>query len=129
MASDRSIRHDGSVRGRRAGPPRPQTGRDLEQQVIKVERSGYWLPAEELREAALAALLQGKGVILNLDGIDHLDASALQILLALDAAERKLGRNLQLVKASSQLRKWFEFAGVDGRLSINEQRKDALNCP
>lgn len=73
------------------------------------------MPAEELHQAALAASLQGKGVILNLDRVDHLDASALQILLALHAAESKRGENLQLVKASPRLRKWFEFAGVDGR--------------
>jgi len=73
------------------------------------------MPAEELREAALAALSRGKDVILNLDRVDHLDSSALQILLALQAEQRKQGRNLQLAKASPRLRKWFEFAGVDDR--------------
>lgn len=73
------------------------------------------MPAEELREAALAALSRGKDVILNLDRVDHLDASALQILLALHAALKMRGQNLLLLKASPRLRKWFEFAGVDGR--------------
>jgi anti-anti-sigma factor len=115
MTNDRSTRHDGSVKGRGRRSPRLRAGRNIEQQVIAVERSGDWLPAEELREAALAALLPDKDVILNLDGVDHLDASALQILLALHAAQKKQGGNVHLVKASRQLRKWFEFAAADGR--------------
>lgn len=114
MTNDRSTRHDGSVKGRGRRAPQLRAGRNIEQQAIAIERSGDWLPAEELQQAALAALLPGKDVILNLDGVDHLDASALQILLALHAAQKKQGGNVQLVKASRRLRKWFDIAGVDG---------------
>lgn len=92
--------------------------------IIAVERSGDWMPAEELRVAALAALDQGKDVTLDLDRVDHLDASALQILLALDAEQKKRGRNLQLAKASPHLRQWFEFAGVADHFSMAEWKSN-----
>jgi len=79
------------------------------------------MPAEELWEAAQAAVSQGKDVTLNLDKIDHLDASALQILLALDEEQKKHGRHLQLANASSNLRYWFEYSGAAGYLSTTEQ--------
>ena len=65
-------------------------GRDGERISIYVDRSGDWMPAEELRAAALDALSQEKDVVLNLGNVDHLDASALQILLALER-EQKAG--------------------------------------
>jgi hypothetical protein len=52
----------------------------MERSVVEVERLGDWMPVEELREAALKALGEGKDVTLNLKNVDHLDASALQIL-------------------------------------------------
>ena len=55
---------------------------DARRAVIEVERSGDWMPADELRAAALVVLAAGDDSALNLDGIDHLDASAMQILLA-----------------------------------------------
>ena len=92
--------------------------------IIAVERSGDWMPSEELREAALAALEQGKDVTLDLDRVDHLAASALQILLALAAEQKKRGRNLRLAKASPHLRQWFEFAGVADHFSIAERKSN-----
>jgi anti-anti-sigma factor len=97
---------------------------DLLSQVISidVERSGDWMPVEDLRTAAQEAVTEGANVALNLDKVDHLDASALQILLALDIAQKKQGRNLQLTNASPQLRQWFEFAGVADHFSIMKRR-------
>ncbi len=92
--------------------------------IMAVERSGDWMPAEELREAVLAALDQGKDMTLDLDRVDHLDASALQILLALDAEQKKRGRNLQLANASPHLQQWFEFAGVADRFSMAGQKSN-----
>ena len=82
------------------------------------------MPGEDLQKAALDALLAGVDVALNLDGIDHLDASALQILLALDAEQKKRERNLQLTNASPRLRQWFEFAGVVDRFSMTGRKTD-----
>ena len=70
------------------------------------------MPAEELRAAALGAVEAGHDVTLHLGGIDHLDASALQILLALDAEQKRCGRQLEVTNTSPHLRQWFEYAGA-----------------
>jgi ABC-type transporter Mla MlaB component len=86
--------------------------KQAEQILIEAERSGDWMPVEELREAALAAVQSGNDVTVNLDRINHLDASALQILLALGAEQKKLGYKLELANVSTNLRQWFEYAGA-----------------
>jgi len=82
------------------------------------------MPADELRETALAASIQGKDVTLDLGRVEHLDASALQILLALDKELKNRGQKLRLAKASEQLRKWFGFAGVDDHFLMTGQKSD-----
>ena len=89
---------------------------DLGAVIIAAERCGDWMPAGELREAALAALAGSCDVTFNLDKLDHLDASALQILLALDEEQRKRGRQLHVANVSPDLGKWFEYSGTAGQL-------------
>lgn len=89
--------------------------------VIELERSGDWMPAEELREAALAALEASHDMTLNLDRIDHLDASAMQILLALDVEQKSRGQQLRLVNASPQLQQWFELSGAAEHFLVNQR--------
>jgi anti-anti-sigma regulatory factor len=101
--------------------PRQEEEAHPEPQPISVERSGDWMPADELREAALAALPHGNGVTLNLDRIDHLDASALQILLALDTELKSQEQTLRLTHVSAHLLKWFEFAGAHEQFSLTGQ--------
>lgn len=79
---------------------------------IQVERSGEWMPAEELREAALEALCEERDIVLDMANIGHLDASALQILLALHRAQALRGRTLALHHASPSLMEWFSYAGA-----------------
>jgi anti-anti-sigma regulatory factor len=89
--------------------------------VIHVTREGDWLPPAELRTIALKAVDAEGDLTVDLQGVDHLDASALQILLAL-ARERKLqGRTVILADASSSLAHWFEYAG--GRENISHERE------
>jgi anti-anti-sigma factor len=88
---------------------RPQTATRV---VIDVERSGDWMPVDDMMKTALSALEQEKELTLNLNNIDHLDASALQVLLALDMEEKNRGRHLQIVNASQRLRQWFEYSGT-----------------
>lgn len=114
MKNDLPAQPQKSTRARRSQAALPPTSPGSEPQ-IHVARSGDWMPADELREAALSAMSQENDVILDLDHIDHLDASALQILVALDSDLKKCDRNLRLEKASAQLLKWFEFAGADDR--------------
>jgi anti-anti-sigma factor len=80
--------------------------------LLAVACAGEWLPSEELRDQALAALAASDRVTLDLGGVDHLDASALQILLALSVAQRRRGRQLQVLNLSASLRQWLECAGA-----------------
>jgi hypothetical protein len=52
-----------------------------------------------------------------------LDAGALQVLLALDAEQRKRQRNLQLTNASSHLRQWFQFAGAVDLILVDRSER------
>ena len=113
-----------AAKARRKHAPVSQPELKCEPVLIRAGHSGEWTPAEELRAAALAASIQGMDVTLDCAGIDHLDASALQILLALDSELRNRGRKLQLAKPSEQLRKWLGFAGADERFLMNERKSD-----
>ena len=124
MAYERSKQDGGSgtvKRARVADLPAEPSPREI---VVEVERSGDWMPADELRAAALAALEAGNDVSLHLGGIDHLDASALQILLALDAEQKVQGRHLELANAAPHLRQWFEYAGAADRFSMTAPTTD-----
>jgi anti-anti-sigma factor len=112
MTVDRSKQGARSAKARRARPAGLQAEQNPEPIYIEVERAGDWMPAEELRKTALAASGENKDVTVNLGKVDHLDASALQILLALDAEQKRRGHNLQLANASPHLRQWLEYAGV-----------------
>jgi anti-anti-sigma factor len=112
MAIDRSRPHNRNAKAPRTRSTDPQAEQSPERIICEVERSGDWMPAEELRAVALGALEAGNDITLNLDRVDHLDASALQILLALSAEQKKRGRDFQLVNASPNLLQWFGFAGA-----------------
>ena len=96
----------------------PESARSV---VIEVERSGDWMPAGELREAAIAALSGSNDLTVNLERIDHLNASALQILLALEAEQTNRGQQLHLVNASPELRRWFELSGAANHLVVHQR--------
>jgi anti-anti-sigma factor len=83
--------------------------------VVKVARGGEWLVPDEFRQACVEAVAAQFDVVIDLEGIDHLDGSALQILVALGAEQQRNDRRLSLANASPSLLRWFEFAGA-GRL-------------
>jgi len=85
--------------------------------VILVTREGDWLPPQELRALALSAIDTDGNLTVNLEGVDHLDASALQVLLALAVERKKRGKGLRLANASLALSRWFEYAVEDTHLS------------
>jgi len=89
--------------------------------VIDVARDGDWLPPEEFCAVARSAAQAEGNLTVNLEGVDHLDASALQILLALAVERKKRGRGLYLANVSPALSHWFEYAG--GRESISAERE------
>jgi anti-anti-sigma regulatory factor len=92
--------------------------------TIEVERSGDWLPADELKDKSLELLGERTDVTLNLNNIDHLDASLLQILLALDIEQKKQGRHMHIENASPDLQQWFEFAGAVDQFGLTERSSD-----
>jgi ABC-type transporter Mla MlaB component len=100
MKSDRPIGHGGTGKRKRTGVDDSRTELNRARACSDIERSGEWMAAEELRDAALGALELGGDVTVNVGKVDHLDASALQILLALDAEQKKRRGHLQLVNAS-----------------------------
>jgi anti-anti-sigma regulatory factor len=112
MTTDHSQQIGGSRKAKRAHVAVPQAESSPGQTVIDVDRSGDWMPADELRAASLAALEAGSDVTLHLGQVDHLDASALQILLALGVEQKRRGRQLEVASASPHLRQWFEYAGA-----------------
>jgi anti-anti-sigma factor len=87
--------------------------------VILVTREGEWLPPGELRALALSAVDADGILIVNLEGVEHLDASALQLLLALAAERKKRGKGLRLANASLALSRWFEYAGGEHTSLLN----------
>jgi anti-anti-sigma regulatory factor len=92
--------------------------------TIEVERSGDWLPADELRDKSLQLLDERTDVTLNLGKVDHLNASVLQVLLALDMEHKKHGRQLHLENASPSLRQWFAYAGAASQFDMGQQSVD-----
>lgn len=90
--------------------------------VIEVEYSGDWLPAEKLKELALKALEEGSDLIFDLDHVNHLDTSALQILLASGFEQRTRGRQVELTHVSPDLRRWLGHAGAAGIFNIPERK-------
>ena len=81
--------------------------------MIHAVRDGEWMAADEFRALALEAVESGNDVQLQLEGLDRLDTSALQILLALDGQLRAAGRKLELRQVSARLREWFALAGAE----------------
>jgi anti-anti-sigma factor len=78
--------------------------------------SGEWLPADDLRAKAIEAAHAQVDIHLDLADVDHLDAAALQILLALDKDRQGKGLRLHLINASRSLQQWFEYAGMPPHL-------------
>ncbi|MGA8938635.1 MAG: STAS domain-containing protein [Acidobacteriaceae bacterium] len=96
----------------------PQTKKTPSHATIEVQESGEWIAAADLKETSLGALKEGKELIFNLSNVSHLDASALQILLAVDIEQKKQGRHLHLANVSTDLSPWFQHAGSMERFSM-----------
>jgi anti-anti-sigma factor len=77
------------------------------------------LPPEELLSLALASIEANGNLIVNLEGVDYLEASVLQILLALAAERKKRGAGLRLANVSPALSRWFEYAGGERASLLN----------
>lgn len=89
-----------------------------DERSLDATSSGEWLEAQELSGMAAQAVTEGADVRVSVRGVDHLEAGAFQVLLALASAQTKRGRSLRLADASPALREWFEYAGADRHFSF-----------
>lgn len=80
--------------------------------IVAVAEDGGWAPAEQLKDRALEAASTSDHVALDFAGIDHLEASGLQVILACNAACKSSGKSLELLNVSSGLRVWFDHCGA-----------------
>ena len=124
MAANRPNGPGGSGKTKRTRALELRTEQGPETTCIEIEHLGDWLPADEFQSKALDALKADRDVTVNLGNLDHLDASALQILLALEVEQKKQGRRLRFANASPQLQQWFEFAGAADHFSMIGQKSD-----
>jgi len=108
-----------SLNGKHAASGNPSG--TVTETVILVTRDGEWLPPRDFHALALSAADVDGNLTVNLEGVDYLDASALQILLALAVQRKQRGRGLGLENASTALSRWFEYAG--GREHISPERE------
>jgi ABC-type transporter Mla MlaB component len=90
-----------------------------EAHLAATESTGEWIQSDQLREAALALLARDANVHLSLASVDHLDTSALQVILALSAGLKGKGHTLELADLSPALEKWFGYAGATALLDRN----------
>lgn len=91
---------------------------EAEANVFSAVALGEWLDPEQLHGKSLAAAATAEDVSIDLEGLDYLDGSSLQILLALASAQKQEGRSLHLLHPSAQLRQWFDYAGAPHLLPI-----------
>lgn len=80
--------------------------------------AGEWLEAQELYGLAAQAGSEDADVRVSVRGVDHLEAGAFQVLLALASGQTKRGCSLRVADASPALREWFAYAGADRHFSF-----------
>ena len=89
-------------------------------QVIAVERSGEWKPADELKTLVENALQACGSIAFDLKNLSYIDASALQVLLAAHSQQGRIGHPTHLINLSPDLRHWLEISGATGHLSLED---------
>lgn len=73
--------------------------------------------AEQLHESALALLLNSGEVTVSCEGAEFVDASILQVLLALKESMWQQGRTLRFQDVPSSVASFWRLAGFDSTLS------------
>jgi anti-anti-sigma regulatory factor len=92
---------------------------------IPAAAGGDWMGAFELRALLLDTIGAKTGaegnpassaVVVDLSGLEHLDAAALQVLLAADRELHGRGTGLQFQNCSPSLERWLRYAGAEDLL-------------
>jgi len=96
--------------------------------TVHAVHDGEWMEAADLRQRLLEQLREAgeasgarPALAVDLSGIDHLDASVLEVLLAARAHQQRAGATVRMVNASPSLRQWFEYAGAADLLQSPEE--------
>lgn len=79
-----------------------------------------WVSAEQLRLNALALLESNTDITIDFTGVDSLDTTTLQILIALEVEQERKDLALSTTGVSAELRHWFSYAGADGYFMISD---------
>lgn len=79
---------------------------------VKAADAGEWLPAETLKAEFVRAVVDGKSITVDLDSLTHLDAGALQVLLAAELELKRSSKSLTLENVSDDLKAWLGYAGA-----------------
>jgi anti-anti-sigma factor len=98
-------------------------------QVVRVQERGGALVAEligvidvsvaeELHHQAMDLVESGKNVVIELGQTERLDASALQVLLAMRQDLVRRGRSFSMAGYGPEIRNYLERAGVSGDLTV-----------
>ena len=82
--------------------------------------------AGELHQAAQQLLDRSLNVTVVCEHVEHMDTSAVQILLALQSGLQHKGQRLRLTSASAQVQQLLDIAGV-ARLLLPAQMSDQVD--
>jgi anti-anti-sigma regulatory factor len=83
---------------------------------LKAMHASETVPAEQLRLHALDLLESNVDLTVDFTGMESLDLSTLQVLLALEIEQAEKNLRLCLAGVSPGLLRWFEYAGAQGLL-------------
>lgn len=118
-AEKQLIRKGAGVRKKKTAAKAQESQAPAKTQVIHPIRDGEWVPGEEFQAEAVKLLDAGANIRADLEGIDYLDASSLQILLAIHAGQKAKNRGFSMTGLSPALHQWFRYAGVEQELPFD----------
>jgi len=126
---ERKAREDvaGKARARRGRGKDTDTAAAVPVARLHAGQAGGWMEASALRGWVMGQLGQGQPpeMIIDLEGLEHLDASALQVLLAIGSEQKRRGGVLRLENVSAGMRQWFAWAGAAELPEFAEARRQA----
>jgi anti-sigma B factor antagonist len=83
----------------------------------------------ELRRLVERALQAGRNcVVIDLDGVTHMDSSALAALINAHQLTSERGGQLALVISTEQLRRTLEVRGLDRLFTVKADRESAISA-
>lgn len=120
-AKQRPRKRTKSVEGEAAQPTLPvKTKRTIVKTAcsrVRLECNGEWIGYEELRAHLQKAIRTQHELALDAEGLSHVDANSLQLLLSATRA----GGSIRLVNTSESVREYLRYAGSDRLLTTSTE--------